>query len=279
MRTQLLQWSVLALAATLAGCASKGPAPPRPGTPAFYWGAAQTTFHNGDLVRTSENLQRLIKSENEFTARARPWAIVVSAGIAQGYSELADTYETGAKANRNNPMPFHRQSNVLGTMASSASLEFAETVHRFLGSDKDANVLLAFEYPPGSAAEPPGVARVAGGMPVQESEEAALESAMTQRGVLMTLCRLMGNTDDTAKTLEAMKAPEVRVPRATFLLAVAQTLYDQSELFGGKKLDRPDRLKVMCDEALEALKEVPESKESKQLTGKIQASLKKIRAS
>jgi hypothetical protein len=278
MRTQLLQWSVLALAAALAGCSSKGPAPPQPGTPAFYWGGAQTTFRSGDLLRTSENLQRLIKTESEFAARARPWAIIVSAGLSQGYANLADTYDTGAKANRNNPATFRRQSNRLRAMASSAALEFAEGVHQFLGKDKDANVLLAFGYPPGSAAEPPGVAKVAGGMLVQESEAAALETAMAQRGVLMTLCRLTGNPDDTAKTLEAMKAPEVRVPRATFLLAVAQTLYDQSDLFGGKKLDRPDRLKVMCTEALEVLKEVPESKEAKQLTGKIQASLKKIKA-
>ncbi len=277
MRTQL-QWSVLAAAVLLAGCASKGPAPPQPGTPAFSWGGAQTTFRSGDVLRTSENLERLIKTDNEFAARARPWSIVVSAGITRGFADLANTYDDGAKANRNNPMPFRKQSNTLRSMASSSALQFTEDVHQFLTKDKDAAVLLAFDYPPGSISPPPGMAKVAGGLLVQESEAASLQSAMLQRGVLSALSRVVASPDDTAGTLEKMKAPEVRVPRATFLLAVAQMLYQQSELFGGKQLDRPDRLKVMCTEALEALKDVPESKDSKQLTGKIQASLKKIKA-
>jgi hypothetical protein len=279
MRTQLLQWSALVLGIALAGCSSSGPAPPRPGTPAFSWNGAQTTFRSGDVMRTSENLQQLIKSDNPFTVRARPWAIIVSAGIAQGFSELADTYDTGAKANRNNPMPFRRQSNTLRTMASGAALELAEGVHQFLAKDADPNVQLAFEYPPGSAAQPPGLAKVSGGLLVQESEAASLQNAMLQRGVVMALCRMAGNPDDTAKTVEMMKAPDARVPRATFLLAVAKSLYEQSALFGGTKLDRPDRLKVLCTQALECLREVPENKDTKQLADKIQASLKKIRAS
>ncbi len=277
MRTQLLQWSVLALGISLAGCSS-GPAPPQPGTPAFSWNGAQTTFHSGDVLRTSENLQQLIKTDNPYTVRARPWAIVVSAGITDGFAELADNYDNGAKANRNNPMPFRKQSNTQRTMASSSALEFAESVHQFLSKDADPNVQLAFEYPPGSATQPPGLAKVAGGLLIQESEAASLQSAMLQRGVLRMLCRMAGNPDDPAKTLEMMKGPEVRVPRATFLFAVAKALYDQSALFGGTKLDRPDRLKVLCTQALECLREVPEGKDTKQLTDKIQASLKKIKA-
>ncbi len=276
MSTRVFHWSVLGLGVALAGCSS-GPTPPKPGTPGFYWGGAQTTFRNGDVSRTSENLQRLIKSDNEFTVRARPWAIIVSAGMAQGFSELADVYEAGAKASRNNPAPFFRQTNTLRTMASSAAIEFAESAHQFMSKDADPNVQLAFEYPPGSTAKPAGLAKLADGMPTQESEAASLQNAMLQRGVLLALSRLSGNGDDTAKTQEMMKGSDVRVPRGTFMLTVAQLLHEQSALFGGKKLDRPDRLKVMCTEALEALKDAPESKESKDLTDKIQASLKKIR--
>ena len=42
-------------------------------------------------------------------------------------------------------------------------------------------------------------------------------------------------------------------------------------------MDQPARLQLLCQVALEALKDVPESKETKALTTKIQASLKKIK--
>ncbi len=277
MKTQLLPWSMLVLGLAFTSC-SKGPAPPQPGTPAFLWNGAQTTWHAGDMVRADENLQQLVRTDNEFAARARPWAMVVAAGLTQGYTELADTFDAGAKMNRANPMPFRKQASALRSMASTTALEFAEAAHQFQAKDTDPNVLFAFDYPSGTAAQPPGMAKVSGGVMVQEAEAGSLQSAMGQRGVLMTLCRLTGNPDDTAKTLEKMKGPEVRIPRATLQFAVAKLLFEQSALFGGTKLDRPDRLKVMCDEALEMLKGVPENKDTKQLTGKIQAALKKIRA-
>lgn len=278
MRTQLLQWSVLVLGLTAASC-SNGPAPPQPGSPAFLWGGAQTTFRAGDVLRTGESLQRIISTDNEFTARARPWSIVISAGVTQGYLELADAYDVAAKANRANPMPFNKEASALRSLASSSALEFAQGVHGFLDKDKDEKVLLAFEYPTGAAAQPPALARVSSGILIQESEREALKKAMVQRGVLLMLCRVVGSPDDTAKTLETMKGPEVRIPRATFMYAVAKALHDESALFGGTKLDRPDRLKMMCTEALETLKGVPENKDTKQLMAKIQASLKKIKGS
>ncbi len=278
MRTHLLQWSVLVLGLTLSSC-SLGPAPPQPGTPAFFWAGAQTTYRAGDILRTDENLQQLIATDNEFTARARPWAIVIAAGVTQGYLELADAYDVAAKANRANPMPFNKEASTLRSLASSSALEFAQSVHVFLGKDKDPNVLLAFEYPTaGAVSQPSGIDKIKTGVLIQESERDALKKAMVQRGVLLTLCRAAGSPDDVAKTQETMKAAEVRIPRATFLYAVAKALYDESAIFGGTKLDRPDRLKVMCDEATEALKGVPENKDTKALKGKIDGTLKKIKA-
>src|SRR5437763_941151 len=135
MRTHLFLLSVAATLLATTSCSS-GPEPPKPGSPAFLWNAAKSTYHSGDFVKTSETLQQLARSENEFTARARPWAIVVSSGLAEGYAETADTYEAGARANRANPMPFRKEASLLRSMASAASVELAETVHLFLEKDK-----------------------------------------------------------------------------------------------------------------------------------------------
>jgi hypothetical protein len=265
------------LAALAAASCSSGPAPPRPGTPGFYWAAAKEAYRGGDYPKTVQNLSDVASTDNEFATRARAWHIVVAAGMAQAYSELAENNEAGARANRNNPMPFHKQVSNLNSMASAAALDLAEAAHAFLAKDKDAAVLLALEFPGGSATAPGSLKRVADGILIQDSERESLQLAMLQRGVLLSVCRATGNGDNVAKTSDQFKAGEVRVPREVFLLASAKALSEQVDLFGPKKLDQPARLHVVADQALENLKEVPETKETKALVAKLQAALKRNR--
>ena len=108
--------------------------------PAFTWGAAKETYHSGDYRKASETLVQLIGTDNEFTARARPLAAVISAGLAQGYFDIAESYEAGARANRANPTPFRKQVSSARSLASAAALEFAETMHAFLEKDQQPNI-------------------------------------------------------------------------------------------------------------------------------------------
>ena len=276
MRTQLLLFGAMAGLLTAVSC-STGPEPPRPGTPAFFWNAAQSTYHSGDFVKASENLQQIVRSENEFTVRARPWAIVMSAGMARGYAETADAYDAGAKMNRANPMPFRKAASQLRTQANAAALEFTEGIHRYMDVDKAPELTLAFDYPAGGAAEPPSLRKISAGQLIQESEHESVVRAMVQRGALMAAGRAAGSPNDPAKTLETMKNGDAKRPRAEFLAAMAQELFDRTDLFGSTKLDLPNRTKMMCQEALEALQAGPETKESKALKAKIEAALKKIK--
>jgi hypothetical protein len=277
MRTQPILWSALVGLLATVSC-SKGPEPPKPGSPAFLWNAARSTYHSGDFVKTNENLQQLVRMESEFQSRARIWSIVMAAGIAQGYAESADGYEAGARMNRANPMPFRRETSQLRTLASASALEFAEAMHVFMDNDKAGEVLLAFDYPTGSAAEPPSLRKISAGQLIQDSERESLVRAMVQRGVLLTASRAAGSADDPAKTLETLKAGEAKRPRGEFLAAMAKQLYERSEMFGPKKLDLPNRERMLCQEALEALQaSSPQTKETKALLAKIQTSLKKIK--
>ena len=84
------------------------------------------------------------------------------------------------------------------------------------------------------------------------------------------------NPDDPAKTLALFQPGPARVPRETFLAAAAQLLYDESPVFNTSQLDQPQRLKAMYEQALAALGQVPETKETKALVTKIQALMKKM---
>ena len=266
----------LAAALVLASCSS-GPAPPAMGTPPFYWQAAKETFAAGDYLKTNDHLEQLSKGENEFTARAQPWRMVLTSGMAKGYMDLADSYEFGSRANKTNPTPFRKQTSEYRTRASQAALAFAETFERFEKSNKDATITLAFAFPTGSAGQPPQLKRVGEGILIQPAEAEDAQAKMLQRGVLLATCQAVGAPGDVAKAQELFKSGEVKVPRDTFILAMASTLYDQALLFGPTKIDQPQRMKFFCEHALEAAKSVPESKERKELVSKVQATLKKTK--
>ena len=265
------------LLAVSVSCSSSGPQPPQPGTPAYNWSAAKEAYRAGDYLKTSENLQRLLAGENEFTARARALDAVISAGMAHAYIELADSWETGARANRLDPTPFRKQVITLRNLAGAAAMQFTEDVHKLVDAEKGPVILLACAYPTGPATEPVALKRVSGGILVQESERDLLQTAMVQRGVLRSVNAAVGSPADAAAAQEKLKTGEFQVPRATFIMALAKSLSEQSELFTGTKLDQPNKLKLMSQEALEALKSLPESKDGKTVTDKIQARLKKAR--
>ena len=267
--------AVVALTIVAVSC-SNGPTPPQPGSPAFLWNAARETYRGGDLLKTNDNLSEIVQTENDFTAKARAWQIVVSAGLSQGLAALATGYEAGAKANRANPMPFRKQATDLRTMAGRAALDLTQAVHDFAARNQSPDVLLAFDFPAGSLTQPGSLQKIYSGMLMQDSETIALRTAMEQRGVVLALCQIAGSPEDSAKVLEKFKAGEVKIPRATFLFGAAKVLYDDSDVFTSNKLDQPQRLKAMYDQALDALHAVPESQDTKDLTAKLQAAVKKM---
>ena len=267
MPRAFLVFAVAGFSLIAAGCNS-GPQPPQPGSPAFYLAAAKSTFAAGDFLKTNDNLSQLSTSA-DYGARTQPWSIVISAGLAKGYMDLADNFEYGARANRANPTPFRRQMQQLRSMAGSAALQCAETAHRYMAANATDPVVFEFGYPSGSAAEPVQLQRVAKGIIVPDADIEALQRSMIQRGVLLTVTRMVGAGEDSAKALEMFKGGEVRIPRATFLMGVAKALFDEANLYTSQKLDQPDRMRLMLEEASEAVKAVPESKDTKELLAKI----------
>ena len=276
MSPRLLLAGVLVLLLAATSC-STGPTPPQPGTPGFYWGAARETWRAGDILKTNDNLQELTDNQTEFTGRARAWEVVSLAGTVRGLAELADAYEAGARANRNNPTPFRKQVYTLRQLAASTSLALTETVHGFLEQEKDPQTALDFDYAVGSAQEPPGVKKIYDGMILQDAEADSLQTAMLQRGVLLTLCDFVNAPDDPAKTLEVFNAGNVKVPREVFLLAAARALHKASDLYVPTRLDNPVKLKALCQQALDALNAIPQTKDTKALADKIQTALKKVK--
>jgi len=250
-----------------------GSSGPEPGTPAFYWAAAKDTFGTMDYVKTVEHLEKLTASDNDYTARARPWLLVMTSGMAHGYMDLAENFEAGARANKSNPTDFRRHMNTYREQADHLAVEFAEVFGKFQ-QGKDDPVPIAYAFPTGSAAPVMELTKAATGILLTPTEIDNGEKRAIARGVLLQACVAAGAPDDVAKTENLLKAGTLQVARAAFVTAMAGTLFDESKLYGMRGLDNPERVKVFCNRALDALKTVPETKETKDLSTKIAKSLK-----
>jgi len=255
-------------------CSCGGDSGPREGTPAFYWAGAKENFAARDYVKTSENLARITATENEYTARARTWQLALTSGIARGYQDLADSFEAGARANKSNPAAFRRSTHIYRVEASRYALEFVEAYDKFQKS-KDDPVPLAFPFPTGSAAPVVELTKASAGMVLSQAEVEPAEKRVLSRGVLLGACNAVGAPDDPPKAQELLKSGTLQLPRAAFETAMANALFETGQLYNTRKIDDPDKYKIFCDRALDALKSVPETKATKDLAKKITASLKK----
>jgi hypothetical protein len=260
----------------LTACSS-GPKAPEKGTPAFYWQAAKETQAAGELGKTNDHLSKILKGENEFTTKAQIWKLVLVSGMAKGYMEMADAFENGARANKTNQMAFRRTASDLRNAANALALEVAEVYGNFQQKNKDTEVVLAFPFPSASPAMVPqwGKATVGQMLPPDEIESGIKNSV--KRTVMLASCSAVSAKDDVAKASELFKAGEVKVPRAAFVTYMASALYDESQLYGSMKLNIPERMKIFLSKADEALKSVPESKETKDLAARIEDAAAKIK--
>ncbi len=269
-----MAFSVTILLGLILISCSSAPTGPQPGSPEYTWSAAKQTIAAGDYIKASLHLDKLASGQSEFAPKAQAWLLVMTAGMAKGYSDLADTFEQGAKNNRAQPLTFRNRASNYQRTAGRLSVQFAEAYQRFSKS-KLEQVPLAFSLPKGSANLPPHLLRVEKGMMPTEGDIELSQTAAVDRGILLTACSAAGAGSDTEKAAELMKSGEVQVPRATFMLAMANAMYDQANLYTRKKLSDPSKLKMFTDMAISALKEVPESKETKELKKKIDTLLRK----
>ena len=249
---------------------------PQPGTPAFYWSAAKETYAAGDYQKTIEHLGNIMSSQNDYVARAQPWMLILTSGMAHGYMDLADAFEAGGHANQSQSTAFHRLVNEYRGSANRLSLQFAETFGNF--QSKDDYVTLSFPYPTGSPTEVVLLGRISkGAMPPATDIETAQKRAI-ERAVLLATCRAAGAEGDPAKAQDLLKSGAAKVSRATFVQAMATALYEQSQLYSHNKMDDPDKMKIFCSRAQDALKLLPASKQTDDLNKKIKSALKKSKA-
>lgn len=271
---KLLYATSAILTLVLVSCSESGPQPPAKGSPAFYWTAATDTFKTGDYMKTNDHLEKL--ASGEYAAKAAPWRLILVDGLARGYAEMADRFETGARSNKTNQAPFRRQTSDFRSNASRLALSFAETLQKFEKSNP-TEVALDFPFPSGSATPVTAINKAAEGILVSGPELETASKAALDRSVLLAVTRAVGADEDAAKAREAFKSGAAKVSADVFWRGMAESALDQADMFGSLKLDQPDRYKYFCEYAMTLAKKLPAGKETKDLVAKIEAAMKKMK--
>jgi hypothetical protein len=268
---------VLSVCLILATCGSSGPKQPQPGSPEFQWQVAKTAYKAGDYTKASEVLVTLSDTTGPIADQARPWALVMTLGMTNAYMELSDKYNEGSKRNRTNPGPFRRVASDYKTKAASVAMQFVEVSHKFTAGKKLPAAVFAFDLPPGGFEDPVQYGKISIGQIIQESEQLAVEKEVVKREMLRNACAALKTGKDIEKAKAAYQSGEAKVDPLAMMLMTAKGLYDVSEVFGPKKLDQPQRMKLVYAEALEALELVKDTKEAKELIKKISDQKKKYK--
>ncbi len=263
----------LSICLSLTSC-SLGPSKAPPGTPAFYWQAAQETFVTRDYLKTTEHLRRVIRTENEFTLRAQPWRLVVSSGLAKAYIDLADDFRQGIKTQTSPPGSARKLMSDYRTLAETRAIEFAETFIQFMKTPKEPNILLDFPFPTATMAEIAERKQIQGGLLPSGDTMSSVERRMIERSVAEAGAAAVGAPGDAAKAATLFQAGKTQVPREVFMQAMVKALYSQTELFSRELMNKPDRLQLFADQGLAALKTMEDNAQNKELTNNFEMLVK-----
>ncbi len=261
--------AVAALSGGGCGTSSKGPAPPKPGTPPFFWAAARTAYQKGDFQAAMKNLNSILATENEFTRRAQIWELVLGSGLARGEMEWADILDEGRPAAKAREIDFRRLANEARTLAGQSAMRFADTGHKLMPVLTDEEITLPFSVPDVNKDRPVEVERIIKGLLPLPAEVERLHNLMMRRGVLLSVIAVADPGGDLEKARTLFSQQEPKVKREQFLFFLATQFTELSQLFAPKKLDRAARVKLFLDEAKEALAPVPKSPERDKLQKKI----------
>jgi len=259
------------------GCGtSKGPAPPKPGTPPFFWAAARTAYQNGDFQAAMKNLMSIIGTENEYTRRAQIWQLVLDAGMARGEMEWADILDEGRPAAKAREIDFRRLANEARALAGQSAMRFADTGHKLMPALTEDEIMLPFTMPDANRDRPVEVERIVKGILPMPAEVDRLHNLMVRRGVVLSVIAAADPAGDFEKARALLSQPEPKVKREDFLLYLASQYTELSQLFAPKKLDRAARMKLFLDKGKEALAAVPQSPARTKIQKKIEEYEKKL---
>ena len=120
----------------------------------------------------------------------------------------------------------------------------------------------------------PQLAAVAQGNLLPAATADVVEQQALARGILLAASRAVGAPGDSAKAEQILKSSGGKIPRATFSLAMARTLFESAQLYSRQQIKDTEKMTILCQRAQSVLSSLPATSETKGLMVLIQVAMK-----
>jgi hypothetical protein len=212
------------------------------------WQETEQLLAEGKIDETLQQIEILLAAEEPHKTKAAAWKMLVLAGRARGYFEMAEAYLAGAEGNPAQFSDFRRGVSKYRSHSRGASLALAQMAvdsERYFG--RADTIPLDFPLPPGSLSPSPIVASIQMGRLAPESQLQAAEQYTLRRAIVLTVCeagRAMSSPTESGKELEMQPAA---IPKPRLLAVMGRVLYQQADLFAKTHLDDPEKHGLLLD--------------------------------
>jgi hypothetical protein len=262
----------------------------KPTGPGADYQDAKDMFQRNRFDRSLEFTDGLASASpaTKYTERAQVLRAVIYTAQVESCKDLVEAYAKGADATKNSHFKAEyerlRHDNLQDGM--KAALGLAETAHQLLEGGK-VSKQLTLEAPYPSVEGPIEVADLEqvkqGGWIEPDHQDAAAVDSLN-KGIDDALAGAVGG--DRAKARSALASGSTTIDGLDFTIFLGNQLVDGAGLFDRKHGNDPVKLRVVCNEASEAvktaeglLKETPNAdkeKQAKKLDDQIKTTLKHI---
>lgn len=202
-----------------------------------YWKQVNREYESHDYIDTLNYLDDLLRTENDYSARAAALKVVILGGMARAALEVEDAcaegihriaaWESGRYKTCIDQFRWRARTRTLGLIDALSEFEKVAAA--------GGTVSLDFSLPdaPGRSAMI-GRTRV-GAMPPEKAFEPSV-ARVVDRHIFLHVCDLVA-TDDVAAVKDMFESLPVTVPKETFLVGVAKTLLAGAAIFDKDRLD------------------------------------------
>jgi len=250
----------LALCVCLVSCSQTEKADrAKPGTPAYFWQAANTAWEKGDFVTTVANLDKLTVRDSEYRAQAQVWLMTIHAGFAKGDMEWADVLETGRKRSRTGEATFRREMAAARSSASQSVMSYLELANQHLSAGVPEEPVIPFTAAP-PADRPIEINKIEKGQFPPAAEAALIHDRLRAQAV--------------AESTKAILPPDGKPNRNLYLAAMAKEMIDLCGLYGPKRLNETGRIRMITQVAGHAVESMTPCEVSKKLQKEIDVLIK-----
>ena len=219
-----------------------------------FWKQVNREYESGDYINTLNYLDDLLRTENDYTARAAALKVAILGGMTRSALEIEEActdgiyrvaaWDSGPYENCIEQFRWRARTRALGLIDALSELENSAVAA--------GTVSLDFPLPQASSGPSPMIGRTrAGAMPVEKVFEPSVVRVV-DRQILLQVRDFVG-ADDVEAVKRMFASPPVTVPKATFLVGVAKTLLVAAAVFEEGRLNDTPKRSATLERARECL--------------------------